>query len=280
MEAGIANESRAGSAEGTGVLEAPAIADALARGQVEVHLQSEVWLEDGRHFGFEALPRMCHGDELVGAERFVPRAEHTAVSLPLARRLVELACRELEARDGMRPEAVVSVAPSGLGEPGIYETVTGALAAAGSDPGRLCLEVPAHLPFEELESAREAWGELRRLGVRFALDRCGAGAADGASVGAVPLGPMAAFPFDFVRVDRSLIRATSHSASARRMIATIARTARELAAVPVADGIETNTEALAAFGLGCRVAQGPRFGDPLPPRASHNGHLAAVPSFT
>ena len=262
-----------------GAVEAREIWNALERDEIEVHLQSEVWLEDGRHFGFEALPRLRHPEGLIGPERFLPYAEHTAVSLPLARRLVERACQELEDRDGMRPEAVVSIAPSGLGEPAIFETVTGAIAAAGSDPSRVCIEVPSHLPFEELEGAREAWSELRRLGIRFALDRCGAGAGNGDDVHALPLGPMALFPFDYVRVDRSLIRATSRSAKARRLVATIARTAWQLEAIPVADGIETNTEALAAYGLGCRVAQGPRFGDPLPPRARSNGrHLTAVPS--
>jgi EAL domain-containing protein (putative c-di-GMP-specific phosphodiesterase class I) len=77
---------------------------------------------------------------------------------------------------------------------------------------------------------------------------------------------MVSFPFDYFRVDRSLIRAVSRSAKARRMVASIARTARELDAIPVAGGIETNAEAIAAFGLGCRIAQGPRFGLPLPPR--------------
>jgi EAL domain-containing protein (putative c-di-GMP-specific phosphodiesterase class I) len=240
---------------------------ALERDEVEVHLQSEVWLEDGRHFGFEAQPRMRLAGELLGPERFLAAAEHTAVGLPLAQRLVERACCELEARDSRRPDALVSVAPTGLGESGIYDAVTAALAASGSAPGRLCLEVSADAPFEQLAPAREAWKALRELGVRFAIDGCGRGAADNGDVGALPLGAMAAFPFDYVRVDSSLIRAVSRSAKARRMVATIARTAADLEAIPVADGISTNAEAIAAFGLGCRIAQGPRFGLPLPPRS-------------
>ena len=241
---------------------------ALERDEVEVHLQSEVWLEDGRHFGFEAQPRMRLGAELLGPERFLGAAEHTAVGLPLAQRLVERACQELEARDAGRPEALVSVAPTGLGESGIYDAVAAGLAAARSAPSRLCIEVSADAPFEELEHARDAWRALRDLGVRFAIDGCGRGAADNGGVDALPLGAMAAFPFDYVRVDRSLVRAVSQSAKARRMIATIARTAADLEAIPVAHGIETNTEAIAVFGLGCRIAQGPRFGLPLPPRAA------------
>ena len=240
---------------------------ALERGEIEVHLQSEVWLEDGRHFGFEAKPRMRAGEELYGGERFVPGAEHTAVSLPLARSLIEGACRELEARDRGRPDALVSVSPSGLGEPGIYETVAAALATSGSMPSRLCLEVPAGAALSQLETAGHAWHALRELGVRFAINGCGGANGGGDEIGALPLDPMASFQFDYVRVDRSLIRAVSRSAKARRMVATIARAATDLDAIPVADGIETNTEAIAAFGLGCRIAQGPRFGLPLPPRA-------------
>ena len=241
---------------------------ALERDEVEVHLQSEVWLEDGRHFGFEAQPRMLLAGELLGPERFLPAAEHTAVSLPLAQRLIERACREFEERDSKRPDALVSVAPTGLDDTGIYDAVTAALSASGSAPGRLCIEVPASTPFDGLGPARDAWRELRDLGVRFAIDGCGRGAAENGDVGALPIGAMASFPFDYVRVDSSLIRAVSRSAKARRLVATIARTATDLEAIPVADGIETNTEAIAAFGLGCRVAQGPRFGLPLPPRGA------------
>jgi EAL domain-containing protein (putative c-di-GMP-specific phosphodiesterase class I) len=243
---------------------------ALEHDDVEIHLQSEVWLEDGRHFGFEAQPRMRLGNELLGPARFLPAAEHTAVGLPLAQRLIERACRELEARDSRRPDALVSVAPTGLDDAGIYDAVTAALAAAGSAPGRLCIEISADAPFAELDEAREAWRALRDLGVRFALDGCGGGAAAGGDVGALPLGAMAAFPFDYVRVDRSLIRAVSRSAKARRMVATIASTAAGLEAITVARGIATNTEAIAAFGLGCRIAQGPRFGAPLPPALRHS----------
>lgn len=240
---------------------------ALEQDQIEVHLQSEVWLEDGKHFGFEALPHWRHPSSgLIDGRHFLPTAERTSISLPLARRLVERACQELEGRDGKRPDALVSVAPTGLSEPGIYETVRDALAATGAAPQRLCLEVPSTLPIEELEPAREAWSELRRLGVRFALDHCGRGAGDGSDIGALPLGALAVFQFDYVRVDRALIHAVSRSSKARRLVATIARTAAALEAIPVAEGIETNMEAIAAFGLGCQVAQGPRFGGPLPPR--------------
>jgi EAL domain-containing protein (putative c-di-GMP-specific phosphodiesterase class I) len=274
MNAGIARNggtiARGGGVGGT--VETRELWAALERNEVEVHLQSEVWLEDGRHFGFEAKARMRSADRLLEAARFVPGAEHTAVSLPLARRLVEGACLELAARGRGRPDALVSVAPSGLGEPEIYGAVTSALAATGSAPGRLCLEVPAHAAIDQLETAGDAWRALRDLGVRFAINGCGGGRGgngDGnGESGALPLGPMVSFPFDYVRVDRSLIRAVSRSAKARRMVATIARTAAELDAIPVADGIETNTEAIAAFGLGCKIAQGPRFGLPLPPRSA------------
>jgi len=241
--------------------------DALERDQIEVHLQSEVWLEDGRHFGFEALPRWRHPTAgLISGEDFMPSAERTSISLPLARRLVERACQELEGRDGMRPDALVSVAPTGLSESGIYGAVTSALDATGTAPGRLCLEVPSLLSPEQLNGAREAWSELRRHGVRFALDRCGAGAENGLESDAVPHDLLAAFQFDYVRLDRALVQAVSRSAQARRLVAAIARSASEAEAITVADGIETNTEVIAAYGLGCRVAQGPRFGSPSPPR--------------
>ncbi|MGI8460434.1 MAG: EAL domain-containing protein [Solirubrobacterales bacterium] len=248
----------------------------LESDELEIHLQSEVWLEDGSHFGYEAQPRWTHPKgKTIDGPQLLGQVENTALALPVARRLVERACEELESRDHNRPDASVSIALPALEDPRIAETVSAALAATETRPGRLCLEVSARRPIESFDAARESWFELHEAGVGFALEGCGSET--------LPIGPLAVFPFDFVRLDASLIRAVSHSAQARRMVATIARAAAEREAITVADGIETNTETIAAFELGCRVAQGPRFGRPLPPRTGgrvDRTRPAAVPSYS
>ena len=241
---------------------------ALERDEVEVHLQSEVWLEDGRHFGFEAQPRMLLAGELLGPERFLPPPSTRRSACPLPSASSSAPARSSRSATRSAPTPWSASPPPASPRPGSTTPSPPRFRPPGSTPSRLCIEVSADAPFDQLGPARDAWRELRDLGVRFAIDGCGRGAADNGDVGALPIGAMASFPFDYVRVDSSLIRAVSRSAKARRLVATIARTAADLEAIPVADGIETNTEAIAAFGLGCRVAQGPRFGLPLPPRAA------------
>ena len=178
--------------------------DALERDQIEVHLQSEVWLEDGRHFGFEALPRLAapRPPDSITAKTSCRTPSGRRISLPLARRLVERACQELEGRDGMRPDALVSVAPTGLGEPGIYETVTSAPSTATGTAAEPALPggLVAARPIEQLDgcprglvgaappsaSASRSITAARALRTRSSAD-------------AMPLGLLALFPFDYVR---------------------------------------------------------------------------------
>lgn len=245
------------------------IAGALERGEIEVRTQPEVWLEDGRNFGFQATAHWRRPSEgPLPSERFLPAVEGTPLSLPLARRILEASLGELERRDeaGLARSAVLSVAPGGLDQPGIRDAVVGALDETGIEPGRLCLLVPTGRTAEQFEASAGELGALRELGVRLGLSDCGAGFAPERRVASIPLGLIGGVPVDYMRLDPSLVRCLAGSASARRLAATIAATAAELDAVPVADGIETNTDVIAAFGLGCKLGQGPRFGAPMPPR--------------
>src|SRR5262245_33346471 len=69
---------------------------AIARGDLELHYQPLVRLDDGRTAGFEALLRWEHRElGVLPPEKFIHLAEETALIVPIGRFVLERACRDL-----------------------------------------------------------------------------------------------------------------------------------------------------------------------------------------
>jgi len=95
---------------------------------------------------------------------------------------------------------------------------------------------------------------LRRLGYRIALDDLGAGYA--------ALGALATLEPDVVKLDMSLVRDVHLHAAKRRVVGALATLVRELGAMVVAEGVETEAERDAIIGAGIELIQGHLHGRP------------------
>ena len=73
------------------------------------------------------------------------------------------------------------------------------------------------------------------------------------------------FPFDTIKIDRELVRASSSGGGAAIMRSIVAL-AHELSKKVVAEGVEQNEEAVFLRTIGCEYAQGYHFGEPIPER--------------
>lgn len=94
--------------------------------------------------------------------------------------------------------------------------------------------------------------------MRLALDDFGTGYSS--------LGRLRHLPFDIVKVDRSFVaRVTEEREGA--VVQSILEMATTMGLEVVAEGIETNAQALALRARGCRLGQGFHFSRPVPPEA-------------
>lgn len=237
---------------------------AFAGGQLRLHYQPKVALENDVMVGVEALLRWQHPQRgLVPPGAFIAVAEQTGLIVPIGAWVIEEACREASrwrrSYPG-RPALVVSVnvSPRQFGA-GLVDVVGRALTAAATDPGTLCLEVTEGLLMDDDEGSIEILHQLARLGVLLSLDDFGTGFSS--------LVRLKRFPLNELKIDKSFVDGLGHDPDDTAIVAAIVALAHALDLCVVAEGVETDEQLQRLRTLGCEQAQGYYFARPGPPEA-------------
>jgi len=241
-------------------MDARAVADALARGALEVYYQPVVLLPSRQVIGFEALARMRDVDGiLVLPADFIPAAEESGLIIALGEEVLRRAVAQAALwRSGASSIATatvsVNIAPAQLEEPGIFDLVTDILAEHEVPGSALILEIT-----ESTIATRGVKGVIERLsafGVRVAIDDFGTGFAT--------LDTLRRVPAQMLKLDCSFVAGVTREGIDRAIVRVVVDLAKSLGLSVVAEGIETEEQASALMRLGCPAMQGYLFGQPGP----------------
>ncbi len=232
---------------------------ALERGELRLHYQPIVSLEDGRVSGFEALLRWDHPTRgLVMPDDFVALAEETGLVVPIGSWALEEACRQAAAWHvaGAPLSISVNLSPRQLAEPTLLEDVSRVLHATGIDPGALWLEITENTLMRDAESAVRTLTALRSLGVHLAVDDFGTGYSS--------MSYLKRFPVQALKVDRTFVDGIGREPEDTAICTAVVSLAHALGLRAVAEGVETPEQLAELRTLGCELAQGFLFGKPAP----------------
>lgn len=227
----------------------------IAAGELASRFQPIVQLSDGHVVAHEALSRGPAG----GAAE-CPRALFAAADAEGCGAALDAACRAAALRRatdaGWSGSAggplFLNVHPGTLAGPGFLPELERTVAAHGVCPGEVVLEVSEA---ERLDGdAAAALAACRGAGFWVALDDVGAGRCG--------LRAIAEVVPDVVKVDRALIGGVDAHRGRRAAVAALARLARELGIVVVAEGIEREGELRAVREVGVPLGQGLLLGAP------------------
>jgi EAL domain-containing protein (putative c-di-GMP-specific phosphodiesterase class I)/signal transduction histidine kinase len=129
-------------------------------------------------------------------------------------------------------------------------------ALEGIDPGRLILELSETAVIKNYQNTKGTVEMLSNQGIRLAIDDIGAEEID--------LWHVVRLSASVVKIDISLVRDISESATARGLIRAIVAMAEELGVLVIAEGVETETEHKQLLELGVKFGQGYLYGKPEP----------------
>jgi diguanylate cyclase (GGDEF)-like protein len=229
--------------------------EAVAGGAFALLYQPRIDLVTGQVTGLAALLHWRHPTRgVVPRADFAAVAEHTGLSVPIGEWMLHQACRDAAAWPAAT-SVCVSLSPAQLRGGSVVASVMQAVAASGLPPQRLELEITEAAFQRDGEAAMRVLRELRALGLRLAIDDFGARQTS--------LGQLRAFPFDRIRIDRSLVADIGTGEASAAIVQAIAGLGASLGMAISADGVTTAEQLDAVRGGGCSEAQGPMLGPPL-----------------
>jgi diguanylate cyclase (GGDEF)-like protein/PAS domain S-box-containing protein len=226
----------------------------------EVYYQPIVSLTTRMCVGFEALIRWKRNGEAISPVEFIPVAEELGLIEPIGTWVLQQACKTFAGWQQRFPLSkldciTVNVSTRQILQQSFLNIVEQAVRAAELKPSDLRLEITETALMENPTQVAEVLRRLRDFGVKIYLDDFGTGYSS--------LSHLHRLPVDALKIDRSFVRSlllTDRPA----IVESILALARTLDTGVVAEGVESDLQAIELERLGCRHAQGFYFSAPLP----------------
>lgn len=246
----------------------------LRRDEFYLLYQPIVELASGRCIGVEALLRWKRpdGDE-IGPDLFIPVAEHTGIITKLTERVFELVEADAGSYLAAHPDfhVAINLSASDLRSTTVVTLLDGFLQRSGARTSNVKVEITER-SFLDLTSARRVLSALHARGVEVELDDFGTGYSS--------LSYLESLELDILKIDRSFIEAIGTGAPTSQVVGHIIAMAGTLKLRMIAEGVETEAQALFLKEKSVQYAQGWLFGKPMAfQQAVHNTALVGDASL-
>ncbi|EOC1519115.1 EAL domain-containing protein [Cronobacter turicensis] len=228
--------------------------DGIKNNELVMHYQPIIRLADGRPTGAEALIRWPQPDgSMLTPDIFIPLAEQTGLIGPLTRRIVHNVLTDLGDWLRAHPQQHISINISAfdLHDPHFVDMFSQALAQHGVAPHQLALEITER-GFADPALSGPVIARLRAAGHKIYIDDFGTGYSS--------LSYLEDLDVDILKIDKSFVDALEYKTVTPHII----EMAKTLRLEMVAEGVESESQALWLRQHGVQYAQGWLYSKALP----------------
>ena len=228
---------------------------AIESNEVMPHFQPQFDLKTGRIVGVEALARWFHGDlGWISPSEFIPIAEQNGDIVALGRQILKSASAQVQMLPADLTLSVhLSAAQCLSGD--LRADIEDCLHQTSLPVSRLKLEVTDTTLQRDPDRIRAVLSDLKSLSLGIALDDFGAEAST--------LSSLSAFPWNEIKIDRSLVGKIATDQSQRDILDMVFRVAGLTETDVVVEGIETVEQRDILVTFGGASGQGYLFGGPM-----------------
>ncbi|HTJ59051.1 MAG TPA: EAL domain-containing protein [Devosiaceae bacterium] len=247
---------------------------AIIHGDVKPYYQPVIDLGTGRLIGCEVLARWeKRNGELVPPGAFIDSAEQSGLAIPMTVSLMQQVRADLSELCRQQPTLKISINlfEGHFRDSSIADDV---LAIFGGSPisfRQLVFEITERRPLSNDAQTHEVIAKLHALGTRLAMDDVGTGHSN--------LAYLQTLGVDIIKIDRIFVDMIKPDTATVPVLDGLISLARDLGTEVIAEGVETEAQALYLRGHGVFMAQGFLFAPALKPKAFKELALALNEPF-
>lgn len=234
--------------------------NAISRGEISVVYQPIVKLDSLEIAGFEALLRWKDPKKgIISPAEFIPLAEKNGYIFELGLFALKNAVDSMSNWHSILGDLPifmsVNLSAAQLMKTDLFDDIIAEISHSKCRPSKFKFELTETIVMGNPDIAAATFEKIKEAGMGLSLDDFGTGYSS--------MSYLTQFPFDILKIDRSIIVGKSEKHT--RMRKSIVSLAKDLELQIVAEGIETTKDAEILSELGCEYGQSYLFGKPNGP---------------
>lgn len=232
---------------------------ALDNGDLMLHYQPQLNLQQGTLSGIEALARWHHREMgWIRPDIFIAVAETIGLIDELTYWSLNVALREWSQFTAACPASSVAINLSArlLHSPELVPMVERAMNIWGASPGAVVLEVTESAMMADPDAALRTLNALHEMGITLSIDDFGTGYSSLAYLKKLPVAEL--------KIDKSFVMHMGANREDRKIVQSVIDLAHTLDMEVVAEGVESDQTLNMLLAMGCDYAQGFHIARPMP----------------
>lgn len=234
--------------------------EALNRGELVLYYQPKVNIVTQEVSGFEALLRWQDPEKgLIPPLQFLPKIENSDLVIELGEWVIHQALLQIAMwqAQGLSWPVSVNISPRHFQHADFLVRLLRILARHPAvSPTMLEFEILESTALTDLGSMNHVIAECSKLGIRFSLDDFGTGYSS--------LSYLQRLAVQTIKIDQSFVRSMVNDPDNLALVESIIHIAKVFKLEIVAEGVETEREAIVLQNMGCEVVQGYGIARPMP----------------